>query len=384
MTNTQQALLDLLSKALFNHGDIDSSGYNWQEIKEEALDQTIFTVIYPVICNMLPEELSSEWKMLNYRLFSNNMKVVYGHGELHDLMCENDIPYTSLKGFSSAYYYPVPFNRIMGDVDFLVNTEDLSRTEDALKSVGFQRQDDVWSMHHYEYLRGKFVWELHYTMDGIKEGVCGDKAKENLTRFIDRSRIVEYNGMICKIPCEFDHALIMLIHVAKHFTNGEGIGLRHLCDWAVYVDKVDISLYKDKFVEVGLWTFACQLTAACIKYLGIRNYDWCKSVSDEFLDMLMEDIFTGGNFGCKTENRGAGYRMVRQGSVIGSLSSRAKEYYPFCKKYALLLPLGMIMYCFVFLWRRITGKKKWVKLSSIQDGLERRQLYEQFKLYENG
>ena len=382
LTKNQKSLLLILSSALFEKKyKSDNNKLDFEELKTESLCQTVYTLIYPVIKDKIPSSLKQDWKNTYNFIISQNLRIDYEHTELHKFLTDNHIPYTVLKGFSAAYYYSEPLNRMMGDVDFLVFDSDVESVQEILLSSGFESVLSHTS-YHTKFKRGESLWELHKSMGGIPDGVCGEKINNYLSNSINKSELIEYNGITCRIPDAFDHGLIMLIHVAKHIINGEGVGLRHICDWAVYVNKVDISEYKLQLEEIGLWKFACQLTAVCIKYLGVRRYNWCEDVPEKFIISFIEDVFAAGNFGYKAETRGVAYRMVEHDNMISSLSSRTKNYYPLTKKYPLLLPLCMIMYAFGFVWRRITGKMKWVKLSSIKDGVERKSLYKEFHLFE--
>ena len=73
-----------------------------------------------------------------------------------------------------------------------------------------------------------------------------------------------------------------------------GIGLRHLCDWAVFVDSVDDfeKDFKDKLTECGLYRFAQILTQLSSKYLGLKKQAWAEGVLDDsLLHSLILDIF---------------------------------------------------------------------------------------------
>ena len=107
------------------------------------------------------------------------------------------------------------------------------------------------------------------------------------------------------LPSQFHHGLIFLLHTCHHLT-GEGVGLRHLCDWAVFEnslsDRKFRELFEEKLKKLGLWCFAQILTRCSIKYLGAEEREW--AVADEVVvDSLMEDILTGRNFGKKDKNR---------------------------------------------------------------------------------
>ena len=57
----------------------------------------------------------------------------------------------------------------------------------------------------------------------------------------------------------------------SHMTS-ESIGLRHLCDWAVFVNSISnnefVGLFSENLKSFGLWKFAQIMTATSEKYLG--------------------------------------------------------------------------------------------------------------------
>ena len=47
---------------------------------------------------------------------------------------------------------------------------------------------------------------------------------------MEKAEEVLFEGEKIRIPAPFHHGLILLLHTVHHML-GEGIGLRHLCDW---------------------------------------------------------------------------------------------------------------------------------------------------------
>lgn len=84
MTKEQSDLLSLLSQKLFNK---PTSVLITDDIKAEAQAQAVSTLI------------SSDCKTLG-----KNIRVINAHAELSTLL--HDIPFTTFKGYASAYYYP--------------------------------------------------------------------------------------------------------------------------------------------------------------------------------------------------------------------------------------------------------------------------------------
>ena len=87
----------------------------------------------------------------------------------------------------------------------------------------------------------------------------------------------------------------------------EHIGLRHLCDWAVFENSLSeedfCGLFEEKLKAVGLWKYAQVLTLASIKYLGAENRMWAQIDDESVVDDLVEDIMNGENLGKKDDQR---------------------------------------------------------------------------------
>ena len=178
------------------------------------------------------------------------------------------------------------------------------------------------------------------------------------------------------IPDEFHHGLIMLLHVAGHMMNDGGIGLRHLCDWAVYVSRVDVEKYKSKLESIGLWTFACELTAVSIRYLGLPQQSWSGDWPDDFLTALIDDILSAGNFGTKEAGRRTVLDLRKD-----SFANMTRRRYPAAKK-PILLPVFMAVNAVRYGFLLLTGKRRVIKPSTIAGAKAREELYKQFRLFE--
>jgi len=368
MDRNQEQLLTLLSGELFGNG----SGIELTEqIIKEAKLQAVSSII-------VPDE---------YQTIANNIRVIYAHAELTKLL--RDFSFTTIKGYTSAYYYPEPIKRTMGDVDFYVDEKDIKKIEQIMLENGYE-VTDKGHIRHESFKKNRIIFELHSEIKGVPNGKDGirtsSKNAEELVRYylsdlIETANRVQTEYGIISIPDEFHHGLVMLLHVAGHMMNGEGVGLRHLCDWAVYVNKVDIVEYKMQFEEMGLWKFACQLTALSSKYLGVPEKTWSGRWDQQFLDCFIEDILDAGNFGRKDTGRAAGLKMNSEESKTVSLFLMTRNRFKFFERNPALLPVGILLYTIIYLEERITGKKKWVRIGNVQQGAKRQKLYKEFQLF---
>lgn len=384
--------LSFLSFSLFkqnkNINNIDSI----DTLIREARAQTVFPLIYFALSN---KNDLAEYQSEYFNIITQNVKITEEHKVLHRLLCENDIPYIFLKGCASAEYYPDPLLRTMGDVDFLVKERDIEKTTTLLLQNGYTTSDDFSGIHiAFENSTNHTIIELHRNINGIPQGEIGEKINALLADIFDNS--------VCKnnnyyLPSHFHHGLILLLHTASHITS-EGIGLRHLCDWAVFVshftDKEFVNLFKNTLQDIGLWKFAQILTAFSVKYLGCPVKKWANDIKDDILQSILQDIINSGNFGKKDYSRYQQIKYIsnRNNNTITNYSTfkqaliniHSKAYYEFefTKKSPLLLPIGYVLVIFKYIFMVIKGKRKLDNSKLIKHASHRKALYTNFELFE--
>ena len=402
MTNEQHDLLNALSIALFNN-QIETAEFAPVLLINEAAEQAV----EGLILNLQISKIESDHSAMNnssapkcmdlfYQTISNNTRIFYNHSLLHDWMTEADIPYIILKGCASASYYPNPLLRCMGDVDFLVPTDYLSAAGQVLKEHGLK----PWAQEHISHIVYRDIgmqFEMHFNVAGMPDGMAGSILSSYFSDIFEKAelKIVDDNQMI--LPSDFHHGLILLLHTCHHLT-GEGIGLRHLCDWAVFENKFSNKefrmMYEDKLKAVGLWHFAQILTQISIKYLGAEIREWA-GTPEIVADRIMEDILSSGNFGRKDENRsqqtmlisdrgknGVGqYGMI--GQFVNSVNNIINLKLPSSRKHGFLLALGWFYYGSRYGIKILLRKRKTIFKRDVVNGArQRRELYKELKLYE--
>ena len=375
-----------------------------QVLKESRL-QTVFSIVFPALKKLLLREQPEKYLKYN-ELFMNelisNANNLSELNELHRLMEQNDIPYCALKGVASAYYYPDPSLRDMGDVDFLVAEKDFERAKKAVLSAGFtvDHGDDPDSFHTCFKRPPLSIWEQHRSINGIPNNAAGKMIREEAERIIDTSVTVTLDGAVCRIPDTFHHGLIMLLHIISHMTS-EGIGLRHLCDWAVFVERLGndefTELFEDKLKSFGLWRFAQIMTLVSQEYLGISEKKWAQnnSIDKKQLENVITDILNGGNFGKKDMNRyreikyisNRGENTVDDKSIVSqglsTLNRKVYNDYGWIDRHRFFLPIGWVAEGGKYIGLLITGKRKNKGTSvMLREAAKRKDIYSQMQLFE--
>ena len=405
MNQIQEQLLTIVRYQLFGGDKPEIDSEDIKAILREAAAQTVFTTVFPFVREGLKQVSKETYARAMERFSGNaisNANNFFEHAELHALMKKRGIPYCALKGLASAYYYPEASLRDMGDVDYLVRPEDFERAKQAALSAGFEvdHGDEDDGIHIAFSRRPASVWEQHRRVNGIPGGGAGELISKETDRIIDTAEQVELDGAVCMIPDAFHHGLIMLLHVISHMTS-EGIGLRHLCDWAVFAEKIPDGRFKDlfgqKLRDFGLWKFAQILTLTSEKYLGASHKKWAENggIDGAQLEDFITDILNGGNFGKKDMNR---YREIKyisnrgEGTVdnknvvsqaFGTLNSKIRADYKHIGKRTVLLPLGWIAEGGKYAGLMISGKRKTAKTSAmLKEAAKRKDIYSKMDLFE--
>lgn len=396
MNREQKTLLLILQKALFGHETDFPADTDWEKVFEEARLQSVALLAYEnTDHSLLPQDVNKRWQQYAMNLLAHNIRINHDHGQVHQWMSSHGIPYVILKGSASARWYPVPIQRTLGDVDFLVPAGQIEEAGAVLKQQGlsdWQKEHEA----HIVYNGNDMDLELHFRVPGIPYGQTGELCEQYLQDIFAEAVEYDCGGETMIIPSSFHHGLILLLHTCHHLT-GEGIGLRHLCDWAVFVSAVDerefVSLFEEKLKVVGLWHFACVLTQLSVRYLGAPAVSWCGEENEELTSGLMEDILAGGNFGRKERQRreqtifissrgknGVGKTgMVKQ--FVLSVNERIRLKWPFTGRNIFFLLIGWIMYTVRYAFLLVTGKRK-MAADLISNSARRRDLYSQLRVYE--
>ncbi len=392
--DNQKLLLQLCAKSLFDKNIALPDKFNFVELIEESKRQTVFPFAY----SLIKEKIDGVADKYFSQIIAKNIRVEYAHNEVHRVLSENNISYVILKGVASASYYNEPMLRTMGDVDVLVAPQDIAKADKLLKSIGFVTTDDIDSddMHIAFKRKDGISCELHRKIGWAPKNEVGDTVLKYLSDIFEQGTEYKTSNGSCIIPNKFHHGLILLLHTATHLTH-EGVGLRHLCDWAVFVNSFSndefINTFEKPLKETGLWRFAQLLTLCCIKYLGCDQKNWVGDEKDSLLDSIVVDILNGGNFGYKDTDRYSQIKYIsdrKSGKVtknnpilqlFSSINTKTKKEFKFVNKSKFFLPIGWIFTVCKYFYMVIVGKRSLDSAATIASAKQRKDIYNEFKLF---
>ncbi len=390
-------LLSLLSKHLFDSNEeIDLEGVDLKELFKEAKHQTIVAMTFdklPKTAAKIDTETYVSWQTMSFTIMKGTLKNNFNNAELTKLLKENNIDHCTIKGYTSAYYYPNPTLRQMGDIDFLINPEDSEKTINVLVKNGFNVVECEEHDFHIGLAKNKAYYEMHTNVTHLPED------KQHLFKYLDNAltskRVVNASGGEIYILDEVHHGITMLLHMQRHMTEGSGIGLRHLADWAVFVNSIENDCWIEKFETVlkamGLWKFAKAISMSCAIYLKMPKKQWFENTDIELSENLIYDIIQSGNFGRKEAKERYQQKMFNNqkykdknavSRFILTVRDNIFIWSPFYENHKWLLPIGFISYCFRILIQ-ILFKNKRIKIFKIySDGKKQYDTYSKLDFFE--
>ena len=389
------ALIELLAQQVFGAAAPaalpDDTGF----VLREAEQQSVFPLIFPAAAALAPRACEA-WRLRNLRHISHNYNIINAHYEAHTLLTAAKIRYTVIKGCASSFYYPAPELRTMGDVDLYVARRDMDRARAAFEAAGYS-VSGLDHPHHWTFERDGVELELHWVPSGIPAADDGS-ILALFDDLLDRGAVKTVAGQEMVLPDPFHHGLILLLHTANHMTAG-GVGLRHLLDWLVFVNSMDEqsfrALLEPSLRRIGLWHFACALSAVGVEFFGCPERSFCADLPRQLAEELLADIFDGGNFGVKNTDRLNQSKLLRDNEsrqidgksgfshAFRFLNQRARTRFPASARCPLLLPVG---WASVLLNRSRAiraGKQSRLRWQDTLRGARtREQLYGQLHLFE--
>lgn len=342
MNSVQKDLVSLIEDSLFKKGILNSPT---DEVLAEARKHTVDGLI----------------SKKAYNVYVNSIRSMQAHAELSSIL--DSIPFVTIKGCASASYYPRPLQRTMGDIDFLVYQKDFNNAEIQLLKAGFIKIEDGDTSFHSSYMFRGLVYEMHREINGIHSSALDIQSfHESL---METKCDLETDGGVVRIPDDFHNGWICLLHIIKHFTN-DGIGLRHFCDWACFVNKIDNfqDMFEDSFKASGVWNFARIVSLTAVKYIGLPYQEWMGSEEEDILDLFMDEVMISGNFGMNGNRKGTTWfisvdgRNSRIKQFILTINMAVENAWPTFVRLPIILPLGWIFLAIKYIYNRLFKKRE--------------------------
>lgn len=411
ITAKDKAFLLLIKRALFNSDDqlssigLENGDVDWRGVFGESVAHAMTLVALNGTVGLegalIPDDVLNEWQGVSIQFVLKNELLMQVQNELISILRDQGIRGAVIKGASAAFCYNDPESRTLGDVDFLVREEDFDRAVAILESNGFVKEKGERNHCHTELAYKGCSVEIHRYINGLPDGELGEYIKDIFKASFEKEEHFEsVGGYTFPVTDELCQALTLITHTQGHVLRG-GLGLRHLCDWAAFVDKKLTDELRESLdpilKKVGLYKFYRVLTKTCQKFLLDKEFLLDESISEStrLRDMLMLDFMFCGNFGRKDPASLHGSSVFTKPTVIegadGSSTTKVKvgknmldvikHSWPITQKHRILIPVGFIYVPIRYVFRVLCGKRKLISPKFISTTSRRNHLYRQLDIF---
>lgn len=319
LTKEERLLLNLL-KVTLNNDKMnlpEQSDADWNKLFYIAEKHAVLSLLYDRLVDVkLPEDLKIYLMSLSSRTVQQSYHLTFLSKALIDLFEQNGIFCVVLKGVSASVGYPVPELRKSGDIDLLIEPDNINQAESLLEKNGFIKNDEQHANHHVSYGSEEGIDIEIHTM--IAEPFDNNAINSYLEKLVyecrNHSIIKDVMGVSIKTLDDGYFAYQLLLHMLQHFLRA-GFGLKLLCDWVTLWNgkvsdqsKID---YLRLVKESKLKGFSDVITAVCVYELGLKEENIKFMFSEEKYKLpkksvaiaFVNEILEAEEFGRSAEDR---------------------------------------------------------------------------------
>lgn len=209
-------------------------------------------------------------------------------------MAARDIPVVVLKGMAFAQYYPNPLHRECGDLDCYM----MGRKEEGdriIMELGGDVEEAGYKHSHLQYKGLTIENHRFFTdFDNTRRGILTERLLGELIR--EEQTPMGGSKLLC--PSANFNALFLLKHAQGHFID-EGIRMRHVLDWALFLEakqeEVDWLRLLPMLETTHTAEFAGVITAIAAQHLHINIHNkgllaLAESAESRMVEAVVTDI----------------------------------------------------------------------------------------------
>lgn len=241
-----------------------------------------------------PLDVKLSWALVEKKQVAKYRKHCKALNELSKLYNQHGITTMVLKGVGLSRLYPVPAHRVGGDIDIYTYSADKTKMTDEeanrlanelMKQQGILIDYSNLKLHssfcyqgvlfenHRSFFNTDIYAELFETDKWLKESMSSQSVN-----------LLDGNCRISVPSVVFDSVFVSL-HAAKHY--GNGLSLRHLCDWVVLLLHGGLNL-PEELNNKYLQQIIAVLSILTNRYLGtsmpVEGYD---KLANEMMEEIM-------------------------------------------------------------------------------------------------
>ena len=339
MTKEQQFFIQVLADHLNGEKTEPVHDLDWDEILCETKKHQLSGIFYTQAKSFISPDLCIAFRQETHAAYLLYMSWEAELDEIGHAFGESNIPFFVVKGPTVGALYPIPWLRVMGDVDLIVQRKDRETCHEILTKEGFfpktKQRDREW-----QYYKNGLETELHDRL--VYKEAVNEKGQDV---FFNKCWNYLKDG---KLDWSF-HLLFLIFHLRKHLMNS-GAGFRQFLDLAVVAKKADIDWdwLVAKLKETDMMEFAEKCYGFINRWFGI-NTPIAVPVDNDFFEMATQKIFADGIFGDdnKENEDSAAINQIRNKRFpkLGIIRMILSRVFPPCKELENIRPYTYLQKC---------------------------------------
>ena len=215
--------------------------------------------------------------------------------ELAAKWAEQGIKTLCLKGMAFSTYYPEPSHRECGDFDCYLY-DDYAKGNTIAQELGAKLDESMYK--HSEMIYRKVMIENHRFIVAVR----GGKKMKNLHALLDDiARNEECRSIFdtnIEMPSPMFNALFLNHHALIHFLS-EGIRLRHILDWALFLKSEQNNLDWERFYalceEYDMRAFVDCMTTLAVEVYGVEIVNNAITTTSPHAERVLDAIINEDN-----------------------------------------------------------------------------------------
>ena len=341
-------------------------GIDWEKLINLADKHCVLSLLHDLLVHIdaVPEALlyksgerAKQTVLQNYRLLYMSSRIIWELEQHH-------IRVILLKGWQTAWLYPMPEVRKSGDIDILVaHPQEFLSAIALLEKQGCKKQDIQHANHHVELVSDKGISiEVHSRLAEPFDNKYTNDYLENIKSEYN-AHLIHKNILGYPVTCTNDgyDAFYLLLHMLQHFLRA-GFGVKLLCDWAVFWNRRIADQEKAAFLrlitESRIQGFAQTITEICVQYFGLQRSnvafmfeDQKEAKEDQMREKyacFMKDILEAEEFGHSNTDRMVVLQNSGLRAYIREFHHQMRLNHPRLSKYIVLWPYLWVHTLIVF------------------------------------
>lgn len=311
MNQHEEVFLSVLRSALWGHPVQVPDGFNdWGAVMKLANMQAVNGLIWDVMVTnqkikaSIPEQAVAAMRDIPKNNLSMHTKLNNALILVVTTLREHGIEPVLLKGQGLAKYYPIPELRQCGDIDLYVGLDNYEKAYDVLKPIvsDIDEKDRIWEGDkHFHANIGSVLIEVHRFAEVFMDKTLNQVYQSYAENGLESDLVsLDFGGISVNTPANDFNVYYVFKHLWHHCVSS-GVGLRQLCDLAVFlsihdVDRDYLGRILTEMKDMKPWkTFGCVL----VDYLGLpeHRFPFYDSRRRHNGELLLKLILSDGNFG---------------------------------------------------------------------------------------